>query len=89
MSKLPTCCEYYNVDCNQRRNCPVDAIATFYAETEGVMAMPTGCSTKALPKTEHQPLPALDDPAPRALLLAAFTVGAAFGGAVGQLWGLV
>ena len=87
------CCDTFSGDCNQGRNCPVRnrtcPIATAYTEIEGVMAMPTGCSTKALPKTEHQPLPALDDPAPRALLLAAFTVGAAFGGAVGQLWGLV
>lgn len=88
MSKLPTCCEFYNVDCNQRRNCPVDAIATTYAETEGVMTMPTGCSLKALPDPKRQPLPALDDPTPGALLLAAFTVGAAFGGAAVQLWGL-
>lgn len=88
MSKLPTCCEFYNVDCNQRRNCPVDAIATTYAEIEGVMTMPTGCSTKALPDPKRQPLPALDDPTPGALLLAAFTLGAAFCGAAVQLWGL-
>lgn len=62
MSKLPTCCEFYNVDCNQRRNCPVDAIATTYAETEGVMPMQTGCSVKALPDPAKQPLPVIDPP---------------------------
>lgn len=93
MSQLPTCCEYHKkTECGQGDNCPARnrtcPIATTYAETEGVMTMPTGCSTKALPDPKRQPLPALDDPTPGALLLAAFTVGAAFGGAVVQLWGL-
>lgn len=93
MSQLPTCCEFHKkTECGQGDNCPARnrtcPIATTYAETEGVMPMQTGCSVKALPDPAKQPLPALDDPTPGALLLAAFTVGAAFGGAAVQLWGL-
>jgi hypothetical protein len=35
-------------------------MVTFYAETEGVMPMQTGCSTKALPDPAKQPLPPVD-----------------------------
>ena len=42
-----------NHRCNQGRACTC-AIAAFYAETEGVMPMATGCSTKAVPLNAGQ-----------------------------------
>lgn len=64
MSQLPTCCEFHKkTECGQGDNCPARnrtcPIATTYAETEGVMTMPTGCSTKALPDPAKQPLPVI------------------------------
>lgn len=47
--------------CNQGRSCTC-AITTFYAETEGVMPMATGCSLKALPDPAKQPLPVIHKP---------------------------
>lgn len=58
---MMSCCEYHQVDCSQGRTCPAQnrtcPIATTYAETEGMMTMPTGCSLKALPDPKRQPLP--------------------------------
>ena len=62
-----SCCEYHKkTECGQGDNCPdrnrTCPIATTYAETDGVMTMPTGCSTKALPDPKRQPLPVIDPP---------------------------
>ena len=54
--------------CNQGRQCTC-AIVTFYAETEGVMQMRTGCSTKAPPNPAQQPLPVIDAPKTGKLLV--------------------
>ena len=47
--------------CSQGRSCTC-AIVAFYAETEGVMPMVTGCSFKALPDPAKQPLPPIEPP---------------------------
>ena len=55
MNKLPTCCEFHHkTECGQSDFCPARA-----AKREGVMTMPTGCSTKALPDPAKQPLPVI------------------------------
>lgn len=46
-----------NHQCNQGRDCPV---STFYAETEGVFPMPTGCSLKAPINPANQPFPPIE-----------------------------
>ena len=50
-----------NHTCRQGRSCTC-AIVAFYAETEGVMPMVTGCSFKALPDPAKQPLPPIEPP---------------------------
>jgi hypothetical protein len=47
--------------CNSCRSCTC-AITAFYAETEGVMPMVTGCSLKAPPDPERVPLPPIPTP---------------------------
>ncbi len=50
-----------NKACTNMHNDKPCAVATFYAECEGVMPMPTGCSMKAPPDPARQPFPELDD----------------------------
>ena len=69
-----------NHDCNQGRSCTC-AMVTFYAETEGVMPMATGCSVKAAPNPKREPLPVADmqplDPLESALVWLVVSVCAA------------
>ena len=74
-----------NHQCNQGRACTC-AITAFYAETEGVMPMATGCSTKAPPLNAGQLITDNSDgssrdeptPTPRASVLRWFVVLAVF-----------